>query len=38
LTRESYLTQLQELEQAQQQTPENLAVLSALRAWESEVH
>ena len=38
LTRESYLTQLQELEQAQQQTPENLAVLSAVRAWESEVH
>ena len=38
LTRESYLAQLHELEQAQQQTPENLAVLSALRAWESEVH
>ena len=37
LTRESYLAQLQELEQTHQQAPEKLAILTALKAWEVEI-
>jgi exodeoxyribonuclease-1 len=38
LTRESYLARIAELEQANAGSPEKLAILSALRAWEPEVN